>query len=89
MKHLLEEKYEFDFNLLGICCHEKDYRLCWAVNSTLRLNLSKTKDDIEFVLQTIMNANIPFRCQLLCRASGKPSTWFPLERLIQMEPYLA
>lgn len=49
MKYLLEEEYEFDFNLLGICCHEKDYRLCWAVNSTLNLSLSKAGDDIELI----------------------------------------
>ena len=49
MKYLLEEEYEFDFNLLGICCHEKDYRLCWAVNSTLNLSLSKASDDIELI----------------------------------------
>jgi hypothetical protein len=42
MKHLLVEEYEYDFSLLGICCHEKDYRLCWAVNSTLDLNLTKS-----------------------------------------------
>ena len=49
MKYLLEEDYEFDFNLIGICCHEKDYRLCWAVNSTLNLNLSKSSEDIELI----------------------------------------
>jgi hypothetical protein len=49
MKYLLEEEYEFDFNLLGICCHEKDYRLCWAVNTTLNLNLSKASEDIELI----------------------------------------
>ena len=49
MKYLLEEEYEFDFNLLGICCHEKDYRLCWAVNSTLNLSLSKASEDIELI----------------------------------------
>ncbi len=49
MRYLLEEDYEFDFNLLGICCHEKDYRLCWAINSTLNLNLSKASEDIELI----------------------------------------
>ena len=49
MKYLLEEEYEFDFNLLGICCHEKDYRLCWAVNSILKLSLSKASEDIELI----------------------------------------
>ena len=60
MKHLLEEKYEFDFNLFGICCHERDYRLCWAVNSTLKLNLSKSKNDIELILNSNSRPNAKF-----------------------------
>ena len=56
MKHLLEEEYEYDFKLLGICCHEKDYRLCWAVNSTLDLNLSKSNKGIELIF-LIKNLN--------------------------------
>ena len=60
MKHLLEENYEFDFNLFGICCHERDYRLCWAVNSTLKLNLSKSKNDIELILNSNSRPNAKF-----------------------------
>lgn len=60
MKHLLEENYEFDFNLFGICCHESDYRLCWAVNSTLKLNLSKSKNDIELILNSNSRPNAKF-----------------------------
>ena len=60
MKHSLEEKYEFDFNLFGICCHERDYRLCWAVNSTLKLNLSKSKNDIELILNSNSRPNAKF-----------------------------
>ena len=61
MKHLLEEKYDFDFNLLGISCHEKDYRLCWAVNSTLSLHLEKSKNNIELIFYstTRPDANFP------------------------------
>ena len=61
MKHLLEEAYEFDFSLLGISCHEKDYRLCWAVNSTLDLNLSKSGEDIELIFnkESKQNASFP------------------------------
>ena len=61
MKHLLVEKYEYDFSLLGICCHEKDYRLCWAVNSTLDLNLTKSGKDIELIFnkKSKPNANFP------------------------------
>ncbi|MBM78438.1 MAG: hypothetical protein CL846_08140 [Crocinitomicaceae bacterium] len=49
MKYLLENDYEYDFTLYGICCHEKDYRLCWAINSNLNLSLSKTKETIDVV----------------------------------------
>ena len=49
MKYLLEDDYEYDFNLLGICCHEKDYRLCWAINNTLGLSLTKSKDNLELI----------------------------------------
>ena len=61
MKHLLEEAYEFDFSLLGISCHEKDYRLCWAVNSTLDLNLSKSGEEIELIFnkESKQNASFP------------------------------
>ena len=47
MKYHLENDYEYDFSLFGICCHEKDYRLCWAINSSLKLSLSKTRDTID------------------------------------------
>jgi hypothetical protein len=29
----------FDFKLLGISCAEKDYRLCWALNQTLSIDM--------------------------------------------------
>ena len=32
-KLTLDIEYEYDFILLGISCHLKDYRLCWAINS--------------------------------------------------------
>ena len=47
MKYHLENDYEYDFSLFGICCHEKDYRLCWAINSSLKLSLSKTRETID------------------------------------------
>ena len=61
MKYLLEETYEYDFDLLGICCHEKDYRLCWAVNNKLNLSLEKSRSDIEVIFskKTKKNANFP------------------------------
>ena len=60
MKHLLEEEYEYNFKLLGICCHEKDYRLCWAVNSTLDLNLSKSNKGIELIFNKKSKPNANF-----------------------------
>ena len=47
MKYILEDEYEFDFLLLGISCHEKDYRLCWALNQALSLHLKKGDADLE------------------------------------------
>lgn len=43
-KLVLDIEYEYDFLLIGVSCHEKDYRLSWALNNTLNLELSKTND---------------------------------------------
>ena len=43
-KTRLEFDYEYDFLLFGISCHLKDYRLCWALNKHLQLQLKKEKD---------------------------------------------
>lgn len=43
-KLVLNVEYDFDFFLLGISCHEKDYRLSWALNNNLHLELAKEKD---------------------------------------------
>ena len=42
-KHTLEIEYDYDFVLIGISSHEKDYRICWALNNKLGLNLVKTE----------------------------------------------
>ncbi|MCB9189587.1 MAG: IPExxxVDY family protein [Flavobacteriales bacterium] len=51
MKYSLDEEYDFDFYLLGISCHEKDYRTCWAINQALGINLSKEENDIEVIIK--------------------------------------
>ncbi|CAG5077742.1 IPExxxVDY family protein [Parvicella tangerina] len=51
MKYALDEEYDFDFHLLGISCHEKDYRICWAINQALGLNLAKEEQDIEVFMK--------------------------------------
>ncbi len=40
-KYTLEIEYDYDFVLIGISSHEKDYRICWALNNQLGLNLVK------------------------------------------------
>ena len=47
MKYLLEDDFEYDFKLVGISCHERDYRVCWGVNHVLNLPLSKEENEIE------------------------------------------
>jgi hypothetical protein len=42
-KHTLEIEYDFDFVLIGISSHEKDYRISWALNNKLQLDLIKTE----------------------------------------------
>ena len=45
-KHTLEIEYDYDFVLIGISSHEKDYRFCWALNKKLNLELVK-QDSLE------------------------------------------
>lgn len=40
-KHTLEVSYDYEFLLIGISSHEKDYRICWALNKKLELDLKK------------------------------------------------
>ena len=42
-RHTLKIEYDFDFVLIGISSHEKDYRLCWALNNALEIELTKTE----------------------------------------------
>lgn len=44
MKLSLEIEEDYDFELVGICCHLKDYRLCWEINRSCKLNLVKGED---------------------------------------------
>jgi hypothetical protein len=37
----LTEEDKFDFDLIGIVCQHKDYRLCMAINRKIGLHLSK------------------------------------------------
>jgi len=35
----------FDFKLLGISCSEKDYRLCWALNQILGIDMVRLSNE--------------------------------------------
>lgn len=42
--HISSEEF-FDFNLVGISCAEKDYRLCWALNQELGVDMVRTSNE--------------------------------------------
>ena len=44
----LSEEVKFDFALLGIICHHRDYRLCMSLNNKLEINLSKQDEYVIF-----------------------------------------
>lgn len=43
-KILLTLDEDYDFTLIGISCHSKDYRLCWEINKALNIDLVRTED---------------------------------------------
>ena len=42
--HKLAIEIENDYSLIGIASHENDYRLSWAINKSLGLDLKKNED---------------------------------------------
>jgi hypothetical protein len=46
-KFQLQVEYDYDFDLVGISCHMKDYRLCWALNQKLGIGLTKQAEDLD------------------------------------------
>lgn len=56
-KFKLTIEYDYDFTLIGISCHEKDYRLAWALNNKLQTELQKSNDlKIEFKKNNVSNS---------------------------------
>ena len=43
-KHLLTLESDYDYELIGICCHHSDYRLCWSLNEALNLGFKKADE---------------------------------------------
>ena len=45
-KHKLDMEPDPEVTLIGISSHVNDYRLCWALNRTLGINLTRRAEDI-------------------------------------------
>lgn len=43
-KLVLDDFYDFDFILIGISCHAKDYKLAWAINKELGWDFERIED---------------------------------------------
>jgi hypothetical protein len=43
-KHKLFAEDDYEFELIGICSNNSDYRLCWNINQCLEITLSKGND---------------------------------------------
>jgi hypothetical protein len=43
-KLILEIEEDYDFELVGICSHAKDYRLSWEMNKALEFDLEKDEN---------------------------------------------
>ena len=66
-KNKLEEGYEIDFELIGIVCNKKEYKLAWYLNQALKINLVKQNDiRMEFLNNAaILISNLKFETELL------------------------
>jgi len=43
-KYKLALEEDFDFDLIGICSSHSDYRLCWGINTNLKIDLCRGED---------------------------------------------
>ncbi|HLW39484.1 MAG TPA: IPExxxVDY family protein [Brumimicrobium sp.] len=41
-KYTLKLDEEYNFDLIGLCSHQQDYRVCWSINKQLELRLEKS-----------------------------------------------
>ena len=44
MIHTLEFEVEYDFKVIGLSCHSRDYRMAWLINSHLGLEFSREEE---------------------------------------------
>ena len=63
-KHTLKIEFDYNFVLVGISSHEKDYRISWALNNALGIDLTinesleikfKNKTDVFFSIFSFKN----------------------------------
>lgn len=40
----LSNKYEIDFQLFGLVCPSKEYKVCWHIDRVMEISLEKAKD---------------------------------------------
>ncbi len=43
-KSILQFEPEYDFGIIAISSHQKDYRLCWFLNRDLKIQMERGKD---------------------------------------------
>ena|SRR5690554_7315872 len=41
-KYTLSLEDDYNFDLIGLCSHQADYRVCWSINETMGLRLQKS-----------------------------------------------
>lgn len=78
-KMVIDWKDEQDdsFTLVGISCHQKDYRLCWELNKVLEIEMQKEEDipgpaeDISFSRYYYNNEDFIQEFYLLTNKIGK------------------
>jgi hypothetical protein len=63
MIHTLEFEVEYDFNVLGISCHARDYRMAWLLNRGLLFDLSR-KDEIKVIQKNGSSLHSMYHCEL-------------------------
>jgi hypothetical protein len=75
-KHTLLVEYDYDFDVIGISCHLKDYRFCWVINQLLNQNLEREEQSIEtdqgsFAVYTATCPETKTRLSLIANRSSK------------------
>ncbi|PIQ15264.1 MAG: hypothetical protein COW67_09320 [Flavobacteriales bacterium CG18_big_fil_WC_8_21_14_2_50_32_9] len=43
-KHTFKLEEDYDFEIIGVSCHTKNYKLCWTINNALAINLIRLND---------------------------------------------